>query len=266
MKKTIALMLVFALGLSLCGCAALEKAKIIKDVILEEIREDAPVETLPPKDVLTGAVDIGDFGKEFSSNKLRAEEQYLDGIYLVTGSIEAIESDHIRLTSIAGDTTGLSTATATLPAEELMALSTSQRVTVVGRVASVDEKQIDLGYGFTQAAYQANLVGGYMMTDRFELSGKLLFYYMNLLDIDGRQHQNFGDPEYWAFGLDMTDDNVIAVTYSMKNDIPVEHVMGQNLDRVVISGTPLKNGTRITVSARIFGSDLRDVELVSVNE
>lgn len=265
MKKTIALMLVFALGLSLCGCTALEKAKAIKDVILEEIREDAPVATIPKDDLLAEAVEIGDFAAVFSANKLRAEEEYVGNVYYLTGSITAIESDHILLSSIRNDAMGLGSAMVMMPAEELIALTTGQRITVVGKVDAFSENDMDLGYGFSQKTYQIHMVSGYMVTDRFELSGKLLFYYMNLLDIDGRQHQNFGDPEYWAFGLDMTDDNVIAVTYSMKNDIPVEHVMGQNLDRVVISGTPLKNGTRITVSARIFGSDLRDVELVSID-
>ena len=89
---------------------------------------------------------------------------------------------------------------------------------------------------------------------------------MGLLDINGKNHVRTGEEDAWAFGLDMKDDSVIKVDYSMKEDIPVEHQKGKDIKAVTISGTELHNKDKITVSAKVFSDGhLEDVELISVN-
>jgi hypothetical protein len=62
-------------------------------------------------------------------------------------------------------------------------------------------------------------------------------------------------------------DNTISVEYSLKEDIPVEHVLGKKIDSVTISGQELKYGDKITVSAKVIYDNgekyLKDVELIS---
>lgn len=264
MKKTISLILALIMCLPLCACGGGNDTPATAEAPTETT---APEEVLMTKDeMLANAVEIDNYEAEFASNKLRAEEKYIGNNYLVTGNIIGIESDHIEIQSIVDNSVGFGSISVALPKEDIMELTTGQRVQVVGRFESFNEEEIDMGYGYSEIVYNGVMTNGYLISDRFEVSGILRMYYVSFRDINGKTHNQYGDESAWNIGLDVTADNVIAVNFSLENEIPVNHVEGQNITSVQFGGQEIGNDTKITVSAKIIGSDLVDAELVSVSE
>lgn len=264
MKKIISLILVLVLCLSLCACGGSETAQT-SETPDETTTPSETTETLLTKDeMLADAVEIDDYEAEFADNKLRAEEKYVGNIYLVTGVVTGIESEYIEIDCLIS--TGFGTISVPLPKEDLMMLTTGQRVKIVGQFDSFTEEEVDLGYGYTDTTYNGVMTNGYLVSDTFEMSGLLRMYYVSFRDINGNVSDQFGDESAWSIGLDITDDNVLAVNYSLKNEIPVEHVLGQNVTSVQFGGQEIENLTKITVSAKIIDNDLVDAELVSIDE
>ena len=263
MKKMIALLLAAMMCLSLAACGGKDSPSAAEEDTASVEPENSETEaTLTKEEMLACAVEMDDYASEMAENKLRAEEKYIGNVFYVTGGVSNIQSDCVDV----GD------FTVSLPTEEIMQLSSGQRITVVGRLDSLtaeESQEMYDGWSFTNTAYHGVMSNAYFVNDTYELSGTLIFYYMDLYGVDGKLKQhNYGDPDYWAFGLDMVDDNVIAVEYSMKEDIPVDHVIGEDIDTVTISGTELHNKDKITVSAKILynnGYTLKDVELISVD-
>ncbi len=264
MKKIISLILVLVLCLSLCACGGSDTAQT-SETPDETTTPSETTETLLTKDeMLAVAVELGDYEADFVENKLRAEETYLGNTYVVTGTVTGIESEYIELQSLVG--TGFGKISLELPKEDLMALTTGQRIKVVGKFESFVEEETDVGFGYTETAYNSVMTNGYVVSDRFEMSGLLRMYYVSFRDINGKVSDQYGDESAWAIGLDITDDNVLAVNYSLESEIPVEHVPGQDITSVQFGGQEIKNETRITVSAKIIDNDLVDAELVSIDE
>ena len=134
-----------------------------------------------------------------------------------------------------------------------MNLDRGQQITVVGRIDSVDTEEVQetsMGNSWKHTRYNGVLTNSYLVSDRYELSGTLVFYYKFVVDTinNNRRVYHTGEEDYWTFGLDLTDDNVIAVACDFSKAIPVEHVKGQDIETVTISGKELKNGDKITVS------------------
>ncbi len=257
MKKLVAMLLVLMMCLSLCACSTKKEPVSVSEPTTVEALEPMPVE-LSKEEMLVCAVDIGDYAAEMTENKLRAEEKYINNVFYVTGIVSNIQSDSVDV----GD------FTVSLPTEEIMELSSGQKITIVGKIDSLtmEESQVMAdGWSFDETTIHGVMTNAYFVNDIYELSGTLIFYYMKLMDINGVNHNRDGQEEAWSFGLDMVDDNVIAVAYSMKEDIPVNHVEGVAIDTVTISGTELHYEDKITVSARIINNNLYDVELISVN-
>lgn len=263
MKKWIALLLAAVLCLSLVACGGKGSSSSTEDDTTSAEPEKSETEaTLTKEEMLACAVEIDDYASEMAENKLRAEEKYIGNVFYVTGGVSNIQSDCVDV----GD------FTVSLPTEEIIQLSSGQRITVVGRIDSLtaeESQEMYDGWSFTNTTYHGVMSNAYFVNDTYELSGTLIFYYKDLYGMNGKlERHNYGNPDYWEFGLDMVDDNVIAVGYSMKEDIPVNHVMGENIDTITISGTELHNKDKITVSAKIFydnGYILKDVELISVD-
>lgn len=253
MKKGISLFITLATCLSLCACGGGKEApKTAK------VSEEPVVTRLTKEEMLATAVEMDDYAKEMEENKLRAEAKYIGNNYLVTGFVSNIESGHVDVGNF----------TVALPAEDIIQLTAGQKITVVGKIDSLVEEtsqQTAMGTSYTETEYRGEMSNGYFVTDTFELSGTLIFYYKDLIDIDGRRRQNPGDKKYWTFGLDMVDNNVVAVTYSMAEDIPVEHIPGKTIQTVTISNQELHNKDKITISAKIFGKELQDIELISID-
>ena len=262
MKKTISLLLALVLCLSLCACGG---GNSNTPDTPETTETTAPLEVLMTKDeMLASAVEIDNYEAEFASNKLRAEEKYIGNNYLVVGNIVGIESTHIEIQSIVDNSVSLGIISVSLPEEDLMKLTTGQRVQIVGNFESFSEEEKDWGYGFTETIYNGVMTNGYVVADTFEFSGLLRMYYVDYRDIDGRVHHQYGDPSAWNIGLDTTDDNLLSVNLSMVNEIPVDHIEGQDITSVQFGGQEIANKTKITVSAKLINGELVDAELISV--
>lgn len=146
-----------------------------------------------------------------------------------------------------------------------MNLTTGQRIQIVGKFDSYTEEEVDFGYGFKETTFNPLMTNGYLVKDVFELSGIFRMYYMNLLDINGKNHTQWGDESAWTIGLDLSDNNVISVEYSMKDEIPVAHVPGQNITSIEFCGFEIHDQNRVTVSAKIIGTKLVESQIISVD-
>lgn len=264
MKKLIALFVTLVLCLSLCACG---EGNSDTTNTPETTETTAPEEVKMSKDeMLANAVEIDDYEEEFKSNKLRAEEKYIGNNYLVVGDIVSIESTHIEIKSIVNNTESDGIISVSLPEEDIIKLTTGQRVQVLGHFEAFTEEELVFGSIIPQTYYIYNgvMTNGYVIADTFEFTGLLRMSYLSYRDINGKVHQRYGDPSAWQIGLDTTDDNVLAVDLSMGNEIPVDHILGQNITSVQFGGQEIANGTKITVSAKLIDNNLMDVELLSV--
>ncbi|MBQ2755992.1 MAG: hypothetical protein IJF27_04910 [Oscillospiraceae bacterium] len=304
MKKLLIVVLVIAMAFSLAACGKSEAAKVMDNMIADigEVTlesEEAIVaaeqmynaltaeqkseldnyalllnarmtldklieESIPNKEeMLSMAQEMDDYAAAMSENKLRSEEKYIGNVFLITGIISNIERESVDI----GD------FTVTLPVEDIIKLSSGQQVTVVGIIDSLEEittKDTAFGTTFTQTNYHGTITHGYFVTDRFELSGALTFYYVSLRKLDGSVDMRTGQEDAWLLGLDSTpDDDYITVKYHMEDEIPVEHVFGKDIKSVNFGGQELTHKTKITVSAKVFlhndSYTLEDAELVSVD-
>ena len=256
MKKAISLILALAMCLSLCACGG--------GNVTPETAE-APTETTAPEEVkmskdemLNVAVEIDDYRTEIMDNIARAEAKYVGNVYYITGHVSDLSNDHLNV----GD------FTVYLPTEDIIKVSTGQKITVVGKIDSIAYDEIPDGWGGYILQCSGVMSNAYFVTDITEVTGTLTFYYMMLMDINGRNQNRDGNPEAWVIGLDMTDDNVTAINYHMEESIPVNHVAGQSITTVQFGGQELANKTRITVSGKVFYENgdyvIKDAELVSV--
>lgn len=274
MKKTILLLLALVLCLSMCACGG--NAATQTDVSAEETVSQPDIEhdsseteataenTVPEEpqmtkeEMLQVAVEIDDYRTEMMDNIARAEAKYVGNVYYITGHVSDISNDHLNV----GD------FTVYLPTEDIIKVSTGQKITVVGKIDSVSYDEISDGWGGYILQCSGVMSNAYFVTDITEVTGTLTFYYMKLLDINGINQNRDGNPEAWVIGLDMSDDNVTEINYHMEESIPVNHVAGQNITTVQFGGQELANKTRITVSGKVFYDNgdyvIKEAELVSV--
>lgn len=264
MKRTISLLLALVLTLSLCACGGSNETSAPEEVQAPETMEEtAPEVVLLTKDeILADAVEIGDYAAEFISNKLRAEETFIGKNFLVTGTVAEIQREYIVLTPF--NNSGVGTMTVEMPTEEIMNLTTGQRIQIVGKFDSYAEEEVDFGYGFTETAFNPLMTNGYLVKDVFEIRGIFRMYYMSLRDINGKTHMQWGEESAWSIGLDLSDDNVISVEFSMKDQIPVEHVPGQDITSIEFCGFEIHDQDWVTVSAKVIGTNLKEAEVIAV--
>ena len=256
MKKTVSLLLALVLCLSLCACGG---GNSDTPDTPETTETTTPEETkMSKEEMLQVAVEIDDYRTEMMDNIARAEAKYVGNVYYITGHVGDISNDHLNV----GD------FTVYLPTEDIMNVSTGQRITVVGKIDSIAYEEISDGWGGYILQCSGVMSNAYFVTDIIEVTGTLTFYYMMLRDINGRNQNRDGNPEAWVIGLDMSDDNVTEVNYHMEESIPVTHVAGQNITAVQFGGQELANKTRITVSGKVFFENgdyvIKEAELVSV--
>ncbi len=243
MKKIIALILAIIMCLSLTACGS----KMSKEEMLEV------------------AVEIGNYRKELNENQLRAQEKYVGNIYLITGYVSDLTPESIKIDGF----------TITLSEEDIIKLENKQKVTIVGKVDSleiVENEEMLGGSNYNIPEPHGIMSNAYVVEDKFDVSGMLLFRYVPSILSNGKTHGNFGEEEHWEVGIDTIDNNSYIVDYDMTDEIPVKHVIGKDIDTVTISGKEFNNEARITVSAKVFyqstyGIDadyyLKDVEVIS---
>ena len=230
-------------------------------------------------EILADAIEFSwdNFNTDMKENKIRAEEKYIGNAFLITGYIVSIENDHVDV-SVDVDAaveynhynmSGSNYFTVPLPVDTIVELNNDQRVTIVGKIdsfSSEDSQEVVGGFTVTKTKVHGVMSNCYLVNDTFEISGKLIFYYQDVLDSNGKDIISHpGDIEYWTLGIDAVDDSHNLVNYSMKDDILVNHVLGKNVDTVNISGTELHSDDMITVSAKIIEKNLQDVQLISVD-
>ena len=260
MKRLLPIILSTVMALSVCACGGGAKPTETTTAVVETTVEKAEdkQDIFSKEELLAKAVEIGDYESDMKDNPLRAEEKYKNQPFLITGYVSNITTENVKVGGF----------TVALPKEEIMKLDNGQKITIVGIIDSLSETETsELAFGseWKQTEYGGSVSNGFVVDDKFELSGILTFYYMGLMDIDGKNHDRTGEADAWTIGLDMKDDSFIKVDYSMKEDIPIEHQKGKDITTVTISETELHNKDKITVSAKVFSDGhLEDVELVSV--
>ncbi len=243
MKKALALLLALIMCLSLAACGGGNDTPT-QDTTETPTTTEAPTESVMTKEeMIAVAQDIGeDFDKDFEANPVSAEDKYLGNVYYVTGRVNNIESDHI----------GVGAFTVYLPKEDIINLTKGQIITIVGQLDSVEDKADE--YMPTIRFWYGTMTNAYFFTDITEVTGYMCIY-------------NTGT--YSACGLDMVNDNVNEVTYSIKHEITPQNGC------VTISGTEIQHGTKVTLSGKIFVNTddslladyiINEVELVSIDE
>lgn len=237
MKKIISLFLAVIMCFALAACGS-------KGISKEEM--------------LAQAVEIDDYRSEMMGNFARAEEKYVGNIYYITGHVS----------DITGETLEVGDFTVNLPKEDIMKVTTGQRIKIVGKIDSISYEQVPNEYGFEHQC-KGVMSNAYFVTDILEITGTLRFYYTTLRDIDGRVHNRNGNPDAWLIGLDLTDDSYLTVDYSLEESIPVNHISGKDITSVQFGGKDLTDKTEITVSGKVFYENnkyvIKEAELISVN-
>ena len=123
MKKLLALCLALAMLLPLCACGG-SSGTITK----EEMQSAAK------------KLNVSKLIESAEENELRASEEYVGAIYEISGFVTAINEDSCTLETLGTD--GLLHGTRSmivvpLSREELMELSTNERITVVGEIGEI---------------------------------------------------------------------------------------------------------------------------------
>ncbi len=150
MKKTISLLMVLALCLSLCACGGSNESA---DATKEPVETEAPENALLSKDELSAlAVPYTreDYDKAIT-NKAYASS-FVDNVYSFDGTVFTVMEDHAIVTfREETDTTiyvtdvSMLCAKVYLPIEELVNLEPNQRVLGIGKVTEVGAN-VDVGF------------------------------------------------------------------------------------------------------------------------
>lgn len=257
MKKALSLLLAFVMCLSLCACGGGNDKENNDTSTNDSTRE----KSISKDEMMQCAVEIDDYKSAMQENKARAEATYIGNVYYITGKVSNIESDHIDV----GD------FTVYLPREDIMQVSKGQQIKVVGKIDSLSYETVSDGWGGYYDECTGVMSSAYFVTDRFDVNGTLIMYYISLRDINGKTDNRYGVESAWEIGLDVVPDATREVYYHMEDEIPVNHVLGQKITTVEFGGQELKDGSQITVSAKLFwdanlkGYVLKEAELVSVN-
>ena len=190
MKKKLLLILLIVFGtFSLVGCGNKnneKEEKISKEDIIKQARE----------------VDLGVLYSNYSTNKAKAEKNYVGNYYKISGYINAIESDYVTLSSSSKGATYMKVY---LSKDELAELDRKYMIVVVGEIKG----------------YEDNLVimkDAYYVTNEFEIEG--------LIDYCGTIDKGFycktQAPVYY---IHVTQEQAIAYdekgkTIKVKGNIP----------------------------------------------
>lgn len=137
MKKaiTILLTLVMVLSLVACGTQAKTEPTTAQPITTTQEKEQ---EELTKEELLSEAtkITISEIAKEYSNNKVRAQNTYKDGIYSMWGMVVDISEDHVVIKlSNASSSFGVN---AYLPMDELVSLDKGIAIQVVGRITNID--------------------------------------------------------------------------------------------------------------------------------
>ena len=122
-----------------------------------------------------------------------------------------------------------------------------------------------MGTSWEHAVYHGVMKNSYLVEDKYEVTGYLLFYYKYVVNLNGSHTYHTGEEEYWLLGLDLTDDNVHSNDIDLSSAISVNHVKGKDIEKVTIDGQSLKSGTKITIRGKYYGYAMEDIELLFVN-
>ena len=218
----------------------------------------APSNPSPKDNFLAAASVMGDYVTEMRENETSAKEKYVGKIYRLTGYVLGIHEDRAEISDF----------TVYLSKEELSQLTLKQRVTVVGKIDSLAKRtpeQMDHTPDIPKTEFHGVMSTAFFVTDTSTISGKLHFGYLKFVYESGKIEHNFGKKEYWSIRLDDAEGN----TFYIRDTIPVNHVIGQEITSITLCGRTMHFGDKITISGKAYwGYDIaciKEVNLVSVD-
>ena len=154
-KRTVPLAaLALALLFSLAACGS-GNGGMSKEELLESAEE----------------VSFSTLASETYDNAVKAKETYCASPIQISGWVQNIEEDHVTLWN--GGTSYDVMIDAYLPAEDIAALTTGQKVTVVGINSDTEEKTDSWG-GMSFPATHYIMDTAYLVQSRYEISGTLV--------------------------------------------------------------------------------------------
>lgn len=251
MKKAISIILAFIMLLSLAACdngskttekeeSSQQSAFIIHSAKPSEPEpEPKPEDNLSPtkEEMIDMAIEIDNYEKAMKENLLRAKEKYIGNVYFVTGRVHDIDDEGVWVGNFK----------VSLPAEDIIRLDFGQKVTVVGKVESLSSEVSNDGF-FQTTIYSGEMSNGYLVQDTFELSGSIVFYYTGYRNLAGTYIDHTeGESQYWRFYL-KTNEN----EYDLRQEFPVNHVVGQDIDELMILGKKIESGQKVRITAKII--------------
>ena len=168
-KRTVplaALTLTLLLSLAACGSG---NSSMSKEELLENAAE----------------VSLSTLASDTYDNAVKAKETYCGSPIQISGWVQNIEEDHIAIWN--GGTSYDVMIDAYLPAEDITALTTGQKVTVVGINSDTEEKTDSWG-GMSFPATHYIMDTACLVQSRYEISGKLVLALGKVRFDDGTQY------------------------------------------------------------------------------
>lgn len=138
MKKLLALMLALVLALSLAACGGSGAGDTNTP---GDGSEDTAGADKPSDKSIAAAFSYSSFISAYNDNELKAKNTYIGNNYKISAFVRSVESDFCIL-EILEATAQDYVFKAELPIDDLLELSTGQRVTVEGSIAAIEGRQI----------------------------------------------------------------------------------------------------------------------------
>jgi len=174
MKRLLALMLAAVMALSLVACGGGSGVGDNNDNNTPSSGgEDSTTEPAMTREEMieqATKVSIIDMHNDTMDNKLRAKEKYCNSPILVDGKVLEIEDDHIVL--INGGSMLETLIDVYLPTDDLIKLSSNQRVLVVGINSDLEERSDSWG-NFPWNTTHYIMDNAYIADTKFEITGTL---------------------------------------------------------------------------------------------
>lgn len=249
MKKFISLLLALIMMLSLCACGGGEttpSSTPAQDGNTTPEQDATPeVTTITKDEMLETAenLDIEVIYKAVSVNKVRAEEKYLGNTYVIKGIVKEIGNNYVDITMTGG------TIRTYLPTDDIKLLSTMEWVEIVGEISVVDY-YIDGNDPWSSDGMGVEMTPAYIANNIYTVEGKVSMRYRLSVGTGGSYNYHTGEKDSWELMITGSD----GIEYHLEDAVPVEHVLGENIDSVIISGEEVKDGDTIAISGELFNN------------
>ena len=231
MKKTIALILVLAICLSLCACggSSTPETEVPTEITVP------PITTLTKDEMLQTAVPLSRDDVDKSISNIAFAKSLIGNVYTFSGDVYTVTEDHAVITfwindeeGVYGTVLNVMVGNLYLPLEELVALENTQKLSFVGRLDDVNAVEQN-GYYGTETVVEMIFESVAIVSDRFQRTGKLDS--PNSSYGDNSWNIKFPNSNYLGlvyFAEDVSAYQGQEITYSYKS------VNGKNVDARIV--------------------------------